>query len=108
KPTTLKPLDFSTSIRASKSYLRTRVYQDGVGEQVAELFSEFFILWAKNIAFPELALPVVVMLKRWLKEVSSKSSGNKNGKVNQMIALLVQKLEANSKWIEERRAKVTF
>jgi nucleolar complex protein 2 len=108
KPTTLKALDFSTSIRAPKSYLRTRIYQDGAGEQVAELFSEFFILWAKNIAFPELGLPVTVMLKRWLKEVSSKTSGNKNGKVNQMISLLVQKVEANSKWIEEGRANVKF
>ncbi len=108
KPSTMKALDFSTSIRAAKAYLRTRVYQDGVGEQVAELYSEFFVLWSKNIAFPELALPVIVMLKRWLKEVSSKSTGNKNGKVDSLIALLVQKLEANSKWIEERRAKVEF
>lgn len=111
KPSTLKALDFNTSIRAAKSYLRTRVYQDGVGEQVAELLSEFFILWAKNIAFPELALPVVVMLKRWLKEVSSpkhKNGGNKNSKVNSMIALVVQKLEANAKWTEEKRAKVDF
>ncbi|PGH26484.1 hypothetical protein AJ80_01798 [Polytolypa hystricis UAMH7299] len=108
KSSTLKPLDFSTSIRAPKSYLRTRVYQDGVGEEVAELLSEFFILWTKNIAFPELSLPVVVMLKRWLKEASSRTSGNKNAKVNQGIGLLVQKIEANSRWIEERRSKVTF
>jgi nucleolar complex protein 2 len=108
KSSTLKAPDFTTSIRAAKSYLRTRVYQDGVGEQVAELLSEFFILWTKNIAFPELALPVVVMLKRWLKEAGSRTGGNKNTKINQMILLLVQKLELNSRWIEERRAKVTF
>ncbi len=120
KPSTLKPLDFTTSIRAPKSYLRTRVYQDGVGEQVAELFAEFFVLWTKSIAFPELALPVIVMLKRWLKPVSGSSSSsssahhnaktqsNKNNKVNNAIVLLVQKLEANGRWIEERRAKVDF
>lgn len=108
KPSTLKALDFTTSIRAAKSYLRTRVYQDGVGEQVAELLSEFFILWAKSIAFPELALPVLAMLKRWVKEASKKDSGNKNGKVNSAIALLVQKLEANSRWVEEKRTKVDF
>ncbi|KKZ61562.1 hypothetical protein EMCG_00545 [[Emmonsia] crescens] len=108
KSSTLRPLDFATSIRAPTSYLRTRIYQDGVGAEVAELLSEFFILWAKNIAFPELSLPVIVMLKRWLKEVASRTSGNKNTKVNQMIVLVVQKLEANSRWIEERRSKVTF
>jgi nucleolar complex protein 2 len=108
KPSTLKALEFSTSIRATKAYLRTRIYQDGVGEQVAELLSEFFVLWAKNIAFPELALPVTVMLKRWVKSMTKKSSGNRNAKVNSLMALLVQKLEANATWVEEKRAKVEF
>jgi nucleolar complex protein 2 len=108
KPSTLKALEFTTSIRATKAYLRTRIYQDGVGEQMAELLSEFFVLWAKNIAFPELALPVIVMLKRWVKTMSKKSGGNKNGKINALIALLIQKLEANSKWVEEKRTKVDF
>lgn len=108
KSSTLKPLDFNTAIRAPKSYLRTRVYQDGVGEQVAELLSEFFVLWCKHIAFPELSVPVVVSLKRWLKQVSARNGGNKNAKVSQMILLLVQKVEANSRWIEERRVNVTY
>ncbi|ERF73397.1 hypothetical protein EPUS_08540 [Endocarpon pusillum Z07020] len=108
KPATLRPLDFSSNIRAPSSYLKTRVYQDGVGEQVVELFSEFFVLWAKSIAFPELQLPVIVMLKRWLRMASSKATGNKNAKLNQGLLLLVQKLEANARWIEERRNKVQF
>jgi nucleolar complex protein 2 len=108
KPSTLKSLDFASNYKAQKSYLRTRVYQDGVGEQVAELLSEFFVLWSTNIAFPELALPVLVLLKRWLKDVNNKTSGNKNNKVNSIFVLLIQKVEANSKFIEERRAKVDF
>ena len=108
KPSTMKSLDFNTVYKAPKSYLRTRVYQDGVGEQVTELLCEFFVLWCTSIAFPELALPVIVMLKRWLKEASNKGSGNKNGKVNSGLVLLVQKFEANGKWIEDRRSKVDF
>ena len=108
KPSTLKSLEFSTQIRATKAYLRTRIYQDGVGEQVAELLSEFFLLWSKNIAFPELALPVIVMLKRWVKAMTKKSSGNRNSKINSLFALLIQKLEANAKWIEEKRTKIDF
>lgn len=108
KPSTLKSLDFASNYKAQKSYLRTRVYQDGVGEQVQELLSEFFVLWSTNIAFPELALPVIVMLKRWLKDVNNKTSGNKNNKVNSGVLLLIQKIEANSKFIEEKRAKVDF
>jgi nucleolar complex protein 2 len=70
--------------------------------------SEFFLLWTKNIAFPELALPVIVMLKRWVKAMTKKTGGNRNSKINSLIVLLVQKLEANSKWIEEKRAKIDF
>ncbi|KAJ9497802.1 Nucleolar Complex 2 protein [Exophiala xenobiotica] len=107
KAATLKPLDFASNIRAPSSYLKTKVYQEGVGEQVVELFSEFFVLWTKSIAYPELQLPAIVMLKRWLK-AASKFGGNKNGKLNQALLLLVQKSEANSRWIEERRNKVNF
>lgn len=109
KAATLKALDFHVAYKAPKSYLRTRVYQDGVGEQVVELFGEYFVLWAKNIAFPEFALPVVVMLKRWLKQAAQKGpSGNGNGKLRSALAVLVQKLEANAKFIEGKRAKVDF
>lgn len=108
KPSTLRPLDFASNIRAPASYSKTRVYQDGLGEQVVELFCEFFVLWCKSIAYPELQLPVTVMLKRWLKTASQLSTGNKNGKLNQSLLLLVQKSETNSKWIEERRNKVNF
>ncbi|RAL16913.1 mRNA-binding ribosome synthesis protein NOC2 [Aspergillus homomorphus CBS 101889] len=109
KTSTLRQLDFATAIRAPKSYLRTRVYQDGVGEQVAELLAEFFVLWTKHIAFPELSVPIVVALKRWLKTASARGpAGNKNTKINQMLLLLVQKVEANARWIEDKRLAVTF
>ena len=108
KAATLRPLDFASNIRAPASYLKTRIYQDGVGEQVLELFAEFFVLWTKSVAYPELQLPVTVMLKRWLKAASKQSDGNKNGKLNQSLLLLVQKSEANAKWIEERRNNVNF
>ncbi|KAM0551800.1 hypothetical protein ACHAPJ_008371 [Fusarium lateritium] len=108
KAASLKPFDFTTSYKAPKSYLRTRVFQDGVGEQLVELLSEYFLLWATSIAFPELALPVIIQLKRWLKQARNKTQGNKNAKLAGQLILLVQKLEANGKFIEERRAKVEF
>lgn len=108
KATTLKPFEFATAYKAPKSYLRTRVYQDGVGEQVVELLGEYFLLWATSVAFPELALPVVIQLKRWLKQARSRSAGNNNAKLVTQLVLLVQKLEANAKFIEEKRAKVDF
>ncbi|MCJ1291653.1 Nucleolar Complex 2 protein [Xylographa carneopallida] len=125
KPSTLRPLDFATTLRAPASYLHTRVYQTGLGEQVAELLAEFFAVWAQSIAFPELVIPPSVLLKRWLKEVSSppipsakhhpnstpahaRGRGNKNAKLTAAVALLLQKLDANARFVEERRRKVDF
>ncbi|KAH8682231.1 Noc2p family-domain-containing protein [Xylariales sp. PMI_506] len=108
KATTLKPVDFHVNYKAPKSYLRTRVYQDGVGDQVVELFSEYFVLWSTNIAFPEFSLPVVIMLKRWLKQSRKKVGGNNNNKLRSGLVLLVQKLETNAKFIEGKRAKIDF
>jgi len=107
-PASLAPLDFAVVLRAPKTYLGSRAYQDGLGAQVAELLAEFFALWAKSVAFPELALPVVVALKRWLRDVGDRATGNRNARVNAAIALLVQKVESNARWIEERRRKVDF
>lgn len=108
KATTLKAFDFSVAYKAPKSYLRTRVYQDGVGDQVVELMGEYMFLWAKSIAFPELSLPVIIQLKRWMKQARSRSQGNKNTKLVTQMALLVQKLEANAKFVEDRRSNVDF
>ncbi|KAI5291118.1 Nucleolar Complex 2 protein [Ascosphaera acerosa] len=108
RQSTARPFDFATNIRAPKSYLRTRVYQDGVAEEALELLAEYHLLWTKSVAFPELALPAVVALKRWLKAASSRAAGNKNSKVNTAVLVLVQKLEMNAKWIEQRRQKVSF
>ena len=123
KPSTLPPLDFTTALRAPKTYLRTRVYQDGLGAQIQELLAESFACWAKHIAFPELILPPSVALKRWLKSASSppargnksaatkserEGKGNKNAKLNASISLLLQKLTANAHFVEKHRAQVRF
>ena len=123
KPSTLPPLDFSIVLRAPKSYLRTRVYQDGLGQQIQELLAEFFCCWAKHISFPELTIPPTVAMKRWLKSASSVPSrgnkqaiskadrqgkGNKNAKLNSSISLLLQKLAANAEYVENHRAQVSF
>ena len=121
KPSTLAPLDFSVVLRAPKSYLGTRIYQDGLGVELAELIAESFNIWAKHIAFPELALPPIAFLKRWLKSSNSPSPKHNdqnsfkkrrqrggNTRTHAAIALVVQKLEMNSSFIEGKRRDVRF
>ncbi|EPS35089.1 hypothetical protein H072_11607 [Dactylellina haptotyla CBS 200.50] len=108
KASTLKPLDFATIIRVPKSYLRSRTLQDGVGDQIVEVLSEFFVLWATSVAFPELIVPPVVVVRKYLKKASAAGTGNKNARFNNALAGLVTRLESNAKWIEEKRRDVSF
>ncbi|KAF3913849.1 hypothetical protein ABW21_db0202805 [Orbilia brochopaga] len=108
KASTLKPLDFATIIRVPKSYLRSRVLQDGLGDQIIEVLSEYFVLWATSVAFPELIVPPVVVLRKYLKKASAAGTGNRNVRFNNALAGLVTRLESNGRWIEEKRRDVTF
>ena len=124
KPSTLKPLDFNITLRAPKQYSKTRVYQDGIMEQVSELLAEFFGVWAKSVAFPELVIPPVVMLKRWMKDVTNpnkrqtqhqplskkakKNLKKPNPKITGPISLLIQKMNLNAEYVQRERRKVEF
>lgn len=102
KPGTLPPLDFATIIRAPKTYLGTRVFLQDAADQMTELISEFFVLHCKSIAFPELAAPGIVHIKRYLKKYTPR------GKWVETLRLVVQKLEANSEYIQRKRSDVTY
>lgn len=67
KPSTLKPLDFSLNIRAPNQYLGSKTYHTGLVDQVLELLFHFYATQATSIAFPELAIPAIIQLRRILK-----------------------------------------
>ncbi|MBW0471452.1 hypothetical protein O181_011167 [Austropuccinia psidii MF-1] len=101
KLTSLKPLDWEYIVRCPKSHENTRIYADGVAEETTYLLLEYFATFCKSIAFPELVLPALVMLKRVCKHL-------KNQKLVGQLRTLVEKLEANKVWVEERRTKLNF
>lgn len=106
KPSTLKPLDWEYYLKCPTSYQRTRVYADALAEETIHLLTEFFGgSLSKSIAFPELALPAIVVLKR----LSKKTLQNKGQvKLSGSVKILIEKLESNSKWIEQRREVIEF
>nr|CAG8508423.1 11451_t:CDS:10 [Entrophospora candida] len=101
RPSTLKPLDFSIILKVPKNYLHTRSYQDGICEELFESFLEYYACFCKSISFPELIIPGVVQLKRHIKHSS-------NFKFNKQLQQLNEKLEQNSKYIEQQRSKRSF
>ncbi|KAJ3313466.1 Nucleolar Complex 2 protein [Boothiomyces sp. JEL0838] len=101
KPSTLKPIDFKLNIRAPNPYLGTKSYHNGLIEQVVHLLFQYYSGCAFSIAFPELAIPAIIQLKRMTKQ-------GKDFALNKQIQQLVDKLEQNSKFIEAKRSTVAF
>lgn len=101
KNTQLQALDFELIIKVNQQYLGTKTYQDGLCEQFLELTSEFFTLYCKSIAFPELVTPAVLTLRRFMKK-------SKNFRFNKQLQQLVEKLNANATYITQKRANVEY
>lgn len=101
KPSTLKPLDWDYYLKCPTAYQRTRVYADALADELVYLLTEYYGALATSVAFPELVLPAIVALRRHAKKATS-------GKVATQMKQLVERLEANTRWIEQKRENVEF
>ncbi|RKP22833.1 Noc2-domain-containing protein, partial [Syncephalis pseudoplumigaleata] len=100
-PSTLKPLDLSVLIKAPKEYLHTRVYQEVLMERACECLFDYYEGHALSIAFPELAIPAIVQIRRMNKRIHTV-------KLVKQLQSLIEKLEQQSKYIEEKRSSIDF
>ncbi|QLL30903.1 hypothetical protein HG536_0A07180 [Torulaspora globosa] len=101
KKENLEAFDFDHNIKCTKAYLGTRVYHEGLAEQFVDLVGEYFVLYCKNVAFPELASPAIISLRRYIKS-------SKNVRYNKQLSNIVEKLDQNSSFIQKARANVEF
>lgn len=97
----LEAVDFDHNIKVNQQYLGTKAYQDGLCEQFLELTSEFFVLYSKSVAFPELVTPAVLSLRRFMKK-------SKNIRFNKQLQQLVEKLNANATYITTKRSNIEY
>jgi nucleolar complex protein 2 len=102
KATSLKPLDPEYVIRAPNSYLKSRVYQETLADELTYIMGEFFALMSRNVSFPEMTIPVLSNLRRFLKK------GAGSGKSKAQIKTVVEKIEATRIWVEKKRRGVNF
>ncbi|EMR11193.1 hypothetical protein PNEG_00785 [Pneumocystis murina B123] len=98
---TAKPIDFELCIRVPQSYLKGKVYQDGLIEQIIELLQEIYSLQCKSISFPEMAMPIIIQIKRYIKQ-------SKNSKLNKLLSIFIEKLKENSEFINSQRNSIEF
>ncbi|CAI4036500.1 hypothetical protein SMKI_15G3470 [Saccharomyces mikatae IFO 1815] len=101
KSPNLAAFDFEHNIKCTQAYLNTKVYQEGLSEQFVDLLGDYFALYCKNIAFPELVTPVIISLRRYIKTST-------NVKFNKRLSNVVEKLNQNSSFIQDKRYDVEF
>lgn len=101
KRSNLVAVDFEHNIKVNQQYLGTKVYQDGLCEQFIELSGEFFVLYCKSVAFPELITPAVLSLRRFIKR-------SKNIKFNKQLQQFIEKLNSNANFISGKRSNVEY
>jgi nucleolar complex protein 2 len=109
KSSTLKPLDMDTAIRAPQQYIKTRVYTEEVADEATFLLAEWLStpVVQCSIAFPEIVVPVVVLLRKMLKAAKS-VKGKGPGKEAATVRTLVERIEESAKWIDAKRRGVQF
>jgi nucleolar complex protein 2 len=107
KPSTLRPLDLDVVIRAPQQYLKTRVYSEVLVDETTFVLAEWLSCppVLGSVAFPEMTVGVVVMLRKSLKAAKTNGAA---GKEIGVVKALVEKLEESAKWVQERRKGVPF
>ncbi|GAA5832080.1 hypothetical protein JCM11251_002810 [Rhodosporidiobolus azoricus] len=105
KPSSLKPLDWDYYLKCPTAYQRTRVYADALVDEAVFLLAEYYTALSTSIAFPELALPAVVALRRTAKRAATSGT---QARLGATLKTLVEKFESSSKWIEQKRENVEF
>ncbi|KAJ1961405.1 Nucleolar Complex 2 protein [Dimargaris xerosporica] len=100
-PSTLKAFPFETHIQCPKSYEHSQVYVDGIMDQVTDITLEFMTQQAANIAFPEIIMPLVAELKRFVK-------ANPKAKIVRPLRHLMEKVRHHCDFIEQERSRVDW
>ena len=105
KSSTLRPLDFETQIRVPQQYVKTRILSEGIIEETAHLLAEWLASASVHgsIAFPEITVPIVVLIRKSLKNAKAGS-----GKEQGLVKVLLERIDESAQWMEQRRKTVHF
>eukprot|EP01128_Nolandella_sp_AFSM9_P002427 TRINITY_DN1279_c0_g1_i1.p1 TRINITY_DN1279_c0_g1~~TRINITY_DN1279_c0_g1_i1.p1 ORF type:complete len:446 (+),score=89.54 TRINITY_DN1279_c0_g1_i1:328-1665(+) len=96
-----KPPSFAYTLRVSDKMLNSRVFQKMVMLEAHHLLAQYFCIYSRSIAFPELVLPATVAMKRFLKKSRVPLFSNK-------IRSLLDVMNRSSQYVAAKRNMVSF
>ncbi|GFR26861.1 nucleolar complex protein 2 homolog [Trichonephila clavata] len=97
----VRPVDFSCALKVTKSQQQEAGFKDSCIFELCSFVVDYLKCYSNSIGFPELALPVVMQFKSFMKQC-------KVSKYNQQLKTVLSKIEENSLFISERRKSVSF
>jgi len=85
------------------------VYSEGVLEEATYLLVEWLAtpVVQGSIAFPEIIVPIVVLLRKCLKATNT-ASGTSSGKDVAFLKVVLERIEESVRWVEQKRKGVSF
>ncbi|XP_051120168.1 protein REBELOTE isoform X2 [Andrographis paniculata] len=88
-------------LKLPKQYLKSRSFQDECFHSAAEQFSFHFAQWSYHISFPDLATIPLLHLRK-IHEATTVEI------LRRMLKRLIDQVEQNVKFVQERRDEVSF
>ncbi|KAG2174736.1 hypothetical protein INT43_005794 [Umbelopsis isabellina] len=101
KSVSMPPLEFDLIIKAPKEYLHGKVYQDELLSQLHSCLIEYYACYGLSIAFPELAVTAIV-------ELTAQEKRAKNPKFMRQLHTLKEKLEEQTRYIQQQRSAIEY
>lgn len=96
-----KAVDLHALLRVNKQTLKTRSFQEACIFAVVEELAEHFTQWSYSVAFLELSFIPTVRLRSFCKNT-------KVERFRREMKQLIRQIEANSEFINQRRASISF
>ncbi|XP_049539658.1 nucleolar complex protein 2 homolog [Anopheles darlingi] len=101
KKLSMRPVNLTCLLRFSPANIQENAYKDAVLDQIYELVLEFAANESASVAYPEIVLPSVLLLRQFAKTT-------KQYKYARKIKQLSDKLMENYEFMEQRRKKMSI
>lgn len=101
KKLSMRPLKFICILRLSQSQLEENSFRDEIIEQVYGLTLQVLAEESSSIAYPDLVIMPLMMLKEYIKQAKSSNYSKK-------LKELIEKIQENANFMEKERKQVNF